>query len=489
MAKRTAIIDIGSNSISLVIYEKSSRFAFHLVEKARARVRIGEGAYEQNGLLKDAQMDKAYGVLEDFLYISSNLKCRKILCVATSALRDAPNRGVFLKRVSKNLKLNIKIIDGKKEAYFGAIAALNLLPSFDEATTIDIGGGSTELAKIENGKIVDTISLNLGTVRLKELFALKEDRLEAMYSYSHEILNSIPKKFRSKIIIGIGGTIRSLASVIMKKEDYPLELLHAFSYRLMKSNIKLINKIPTYNRDKLAKLNFPSSRLDTTVEGILLFGVLLEKLEASSVITSKAGVREGVYLHDILRNSNYKFPHNFNVSIKSLIDRFALNEKNCSYVQKLSFNLFDTLEPVHQIGSRYRELLGFAAKLSPISQRLNIYSNSDNRFFFLLENLNFALSHEEKICIAMLLRLISKGEICKKDISEYNLLLPSFEVFEWLHFMLALSTCINSNRHIQKIDFELVDKKKLLIKGSGSMFLANECIEKQYIASLVVEVV
>ena len=488
MAKRTAIIDIGSNSISLVIYEKSSRFAFHLVEKSRARVRIGEGAYDQNGVLQDIQMDKAYGVLEDFLHVSNNLKCRKILCVATSALRDAPNRAVFLSRVRKNLKLNIKIIDGKKEAYFGAIAALNLLPSFDEATTIDIGGGSTELAKIENGEIIDTISLNLGTVRLKELFFAKENRLDAMYTYAHELLSSIPEHFKSKRIIGIGGTIRSLALVIMKKEEYPLDLLHAFSYRL-KSNMKLISKIPTYSRSKLEKLNFPSSRLDTTVEGILLFGVLLEKLEASSVITSKAGVREGVYLHDILKNSNYKFPHNFNVSIKSLIDRFALNEKNCAYMQRVSFNLFDTLEPTHQIGSRYRELLGFAAKLSPISKRLNIYSNSDNRFFFLLENLNFVLSHEEKIFIAMLLKLINKGEICKKDIAEYDFLLPSFEVFEWLHFMLSISACINSNRNIQKIKFDLVDKKRLLIEGNGSMYLARECIEKRYIASLKVEVV
>ncbi len=488
MAKRTAIIDIGSNSISLVIYEKTSRFAFHLIEKSRARVRIGEGAYEHDGVLRDIQMDRAYGVLEDFLYISNNLKCRKILCVATSALRDAPNRGVFLTRVSKNLKLNIKIIDGKKEAYFGAVATSNLLPSFDEATTIDIGGGSTELSKIENGKIIDTLSLNVGTVRLKELFSEKEDRLDVMSSYIDKILSCVPAHFKSKQVIGIGGTIRSLSMVIMKKEEYPLDLLHAFSYRL-KPTKKFINKIPSYSKKKLEKIGFSSNRLDTTIEGVLIFSRFLKKLEASSVITSKAGVREGVYLHDILRNSNYKFPSNFNVSIKSLIDRFALNEKNCSFVQRLSFNLFDTLEPIHQIGSRYRELLGFAAKLSPISKRLNIYSNSDNRFFFLLENLNFSLSHEEKICIAMLLKLLNRGEVYKQDIIEYDSLLPSFEVFEWLHFMISMSSCINANRNIQKIEFELVDKKKLLIKGEGSMYLARECIEKRYITSLKVKVV
>lgn len=485
MAKRTAIIDIGSNSLSLVIYEKSSHYAFHLIEKVRARVRIGKGAYERDGNLQDEAMDKAFGALKDFLSVAENLKCRKILCVATSALRDAPNKKVFLKRVSKELKLNIKIIDGKQEAHYGAVAAMNLLEPLEGFTTIDIGGGSTELAYVENGKIVDTLSLDLGTVRLKELFFDKGSNQEAIENYIKEIILEVPEVFKSSIIVGIGGTIRALSSAIMIKEKYPINSLHGFDYRV-KDYATLIQSIPSMDSKELKKLDFPSNRLDTIQEGTSIFCTLLKHLGAEVVISSKAGVREGVYLSDILRNSNDKFPHNFNVSIKSLIDRFALNEKNCAYVQRTALKLFDTLESKHHIPSEYREVLGFAAKLSPISNRINIYSNSNNSFYFLLENLNFTFSHDKKLLIALLLKLSQNEKQRHRAFKKYEMLLPEFEVLEWLYFMLSLSECINSNRKIQKCDFTL-EKNTIMIELEEGKYLCEECVEKlQNIASLKV---
>jgi len=478
MAKRTAIIDIGSNSLSLVIYEKSSRFAFHLIEKVRARVRIGEGAYEKEGHLQDEAMDKAYSALQDFLYVAENMKCRKILCVATSALRDAPNKKTFLTRVSQGLKLNIKIIDGEQEAHLGAVAAMNLLEPLESFTTIDIGGGSTELAKVCNGKIVDTLSLDLGTVRLKELFCDKDNERE---SYIKEIISTVPEAFFSPVIVGIGGTIRALSSAIMIKESYPIDSLHGFDYRV-KDYKKLIKEIPKMDRKELQKLSIPSNRFDTIQEGTAIFYRLLKHLNAEAVIASKAGVREGVYLSDILRNSNYKFPHNFNVSIKSLIDRYALNEKNCAYVQRQAIQLFDTLAPLHKIDKDYREVVGFAAKLSPLSKRISIYSNSNHSFYFLLENLNFTFSHDKKLLIALLLKLSRKH--IHKEFKKYEMLLPSREVLEWLFFIFSLAECINTNRKIQKVDFTL-DDNTIKIDLKEGKYLCRECIEKlQSIAPL-----
>ncbi len=476
MAKRTAIIDIGSNSLSLVVYEKSSRYAFHLIEKVRARVRIGEGAYERDGYLQDAAMDKAYGALKDFLSVAESLKCRKILCVATSALRDAPNKKVFLKRVREQLKLNIKIIDGKQEAYFGAVAAMNLLEPLQCFTTIDIGGGSTELAKVENGKIVATRSLDLGTVRLKELFFDKGLDQGHIEEYLSKMLAEVPDIFKSVTIVGIGGTIRSLSNTIMIKEKYPISSLHGFDYRV-KDYVDLIARIPTMDTKALKKLEFPATRLDTISEGVAIFYALLQHLEAEVVIASKAGVREGVYLRDILRNSNDKFPHNFNVSIKSLIDRYALNEKNCAYVQRVALALFDELEDKHHIPSAYREVLGFSAKLSPIAKVFNIYSNSSNSFYSLLENLNFTFSHEKKLLLALLLKLSSKEKQRHRDYKKYAILLPEVEVLEWLYFILNLSICINSNKKIQKLNIS-VEKKTIMIAMNEKSYLCEECIEK-----------
>ncbi|MEJ2468699.1 MAG: Ppx/GppA family phosphatase, partial [Campylobacterales bacterium] len=145
MAKRTAVIDIGSNSVRMVVFEKSSRFAFSLLHESKSRVRISEGAYADEGNLQPAAVERAMSALGEFLSIAQAYGTRKLLCVATSAVRDAPNRAQFLKRARDELGLRIKVIDGEKEAYLGGVACANLLPRM-KARTIDIGGGSTECA-------------------------------------------------------------------------------------------------------------------------------------------------------------------------------------------------------------------------------------------------------------------------------------------------------------------------------------------------------
>ncbi len=476
MAKRTAIIDIGSNSISLVIYEKSSRYAFHLIEKLRSKVRIGEGAYENGGHLRDEAMDDAYDTLEDFLSVTKSLNCTKVLSVATSALRDAPNKKVFLKRVSAGLKLNIKIIDGQKEAYFGAVAALNLLPKIKDATTIDIGGGSTELAKIEDGKIVDTISLDIGTVRLKELFFDKKKEYSHVQSYTDEILKQLPDTFKSSNIIGIGGTIRALSSAILKDTEYPIDSLHSFEYSYQEHKT-FIEDVAQSEVLKLKNTSISRSRYDTIREGSSIFFMVCQKLGAQKIITSKAGVREGVYLSDILRNCNHTFPHNFNISIRSLVDRFALYSKNIAQVQKTALSIYDKTNHVFDKDGRYKEILAMSSKLLLITRRLNIYSNSDMSFSFLVENLNFALSHEEKILIALILKYAHQNEVSEKEIKKFGKLLPSVEVIQWLSFILSLTVCINKNKKIQKIEISF-DENELYVKSESKMFLASQCIKK-----------
>ncbi|RUM68418.1 MAG: Ppx/GppA family phosphatase [Sulfurospirillum sp.] len=476
MAKRTTIIDIGSNSMTLVIYEKSSRFAFHLIEKVRSSVRIGENAYSDNGELTPEAMDRAFYTLQDFMQISKSYKARKVFCVATSALRDAPNRSLFVQRVRRNLKLNIKVIDGTKEAYYGALAALNLLPPFKEAVTVDIGGGSTELAKIKDGKIVDTISLNVGTVRLKELFFDRKKGFKDASKYVEEVLSEVPSHFRSDVVIGIGGTIRALSKAIMREQKYPIDTLHAFEYKYDRYE-KFIKKVAKSPVLKLKDFPISSSRYDTIREGSTIFYVLNKRLKTRKVVTSKAGVREGVYLHDILRNTNYRFPHNFNVSIKSLLDRFALLPRQCEHTRRIADEIYGALCDEFDREKRYRFELLQAAKLVLIFNRLNIYSNSDYSFFFLLENLNFSLSHKSKLLIAILLRFSQKGKVDSTIYKNYKKLLPDSETMAWLTFIITLSEAIIRDKNLDPVEV-VYDGTLLTITSERELFLAKEIVKK-----------
>ena len=433
MAKITTIIDIGSNSMRMVVFKKTSRFAFHLINESKSKVKISEGCYENNGNLQELPMQRAFDALNSFLKIAKNLKSRKILCVATSALRDAPNKKQFISKVSKELKLNIKVIDGKKEAYYGGVSALNLVAS-DNFTTLDIGGGSTEFAFIDNRNIVDTISLNIGTVRIKELFIDKND-FDGAKEYISIQLSNIDKI--PKTIVGLGGTTRALSRMILAKDNYPLDTLHGFGYNV-DENIDFFNNIIDAKNDKeLKQLGVDKDRYDTIVVGTFIFKTILEYFNVQKVLTSSAGVREGVYLCDILRTSNHKFPSNFNISVRSLLDRFVDDNSQSAYLGNNAKKIFNSLQPLHNLDDRYRSILVIASKLQQVGLSLGFDKNEDHAFFYILNGLDYAFTHEDKILIAIVTKFIKKSLPKKEDIEQYCKLLPSIEIVQWLNYMMT----------------------------------------------------
>ncbi len=106
----------------------------------------------------------------------------------------------FIKRIKDNLSLNIRCIDGKSESYLGGLAALNLLSPFKDGTTLDIGGGSSELCLIKNNRIISCISLDIGTVRLKELF-YDTGKMDSLEEFIKPILEQILKNFAIKTLL------------------------------------------------------------------------------------------------------------------------------------------------------------------------------------------------------------------------------------------------------------------------------------------------
>lgn len=324
MAKRTAVIDIGSNSVRMVIFEKSSRFAFSLLHESKSRVRISEGAYADKGNLQSPAIERAVSALREFMSIAQSYGTRKLLCVATSAVRDAPNRAAFLQRVRRELGLQIKVIDGEKEAYLGGVACANLLPVM-KARTIDIGGGSTECACIDNGSVTSSVSINLGTVRLKELFFDRKD-IEGAANYIDAQLAALPRE-KEAVVVGVGGTFRALAQIMQKNRRYPVKKLHAYTFGA-NDLFELGEKIlAAPNNAALKKLGVKKERFDIIRPGTFILMRYLKYVGCETLVTSGAGVREGLYLTDLLRHNNHRFPVGFNPSLRYLLDHHTIEPK------------------------------------------------------------------------------------------------------------------------------------------------------------------
>ncbi|CAD7287610.1 Guanosine-5'-triphosphate,3'-diphosphate pyrophosphatase [Campylobacter majalis] len=470
MAKRTAVIDIGSNSIRMAIFERTSRWAFFTLSDHKARVRLAEGGYDSDGAISSKAYDAAFGVLSEFKQIAKAQKCTKIFAVGTSALRDAPNTKNFICDVKNKLGIGLKVIDGESEARYGAVAANLLLKLPSHAVTLDIGGGSSELAVIKDGAIQKAITLNIGTVRLKELFGERKND-NKINKFIKQILKQLPDDFKCENLIAIGGSLRAVSSAIIKRLNYAFSVLHGFNYDL-KEQLEFLENLLQTDNDKLDKFFIKKDRFDTIKEGVLIFLAIAKALEVKRVITSGVGVREGVFLSDFLR-PGLKFPAGLNPSVKSIQDRFGgADTKN---IQKNAKAIFNVLSPLHAIDEKFIYELDMAAKLCCIGRDIGFYNDHINSAFIVQNSLNYGFTHEQKALILAIIATNGKKVVYEYD--RYKSLLPKRSDVRWLSFILYLAKALDVVRHGVKFGFKF-ENNILHISGIKSLILAKEEIKK-----------
>lgn len=472
MSKRIAVIDLGSNSARLAIFERTSRLGFFILREFKVKVRLGHGAYENGGMLQESAIAEVLEALSEFKTYIKLYKVRKIIAGGTSALRDAPNKAVFLNRLKNELGITMKVISGVEEASLGGIAASNLLPPLKDALCVDIGGGSTELAHIKDGKMVATTSLNLGTVRLKELFYDKGD-FKGAAAFIKEKIEALGAEFKSEQMVAIGGSLRAISSAIMERENYAYKVLHGFCYELKKEG-EFIKKIASAKPNELKNLGIKKERFDTITGGASIFSALCAFAGAKSVITSGVGVREGLFLRTILRPS-MRFPKGFNPSLKSLAERFCVIDN--SPIVRFARLLFKELAPLHGLGEYELGLLSAAARVFNTGRSIGYYSEAQNSAYIVRSGLNYGYTHEQICAIAAICELNS-AEFSRVDLGEFesiilgkNLNLTSLK---WLCFILALARNLGVYAGVS-VRFHL---GVLIISGASELALLKANIKK-----------
>ena len=165
---RGAIIDIGSNSVRLIIYHINEHSNFEVIDEAKETIRLGSYLTKNNYLIDDG-IEIAIDVLKRFKDICQRYEVVEIYVVATEAVRKAVNRSYICNRIESELGLNVNILSGKEEARYGYLAVKNSMKEKD-AVLLDLGGSSMEITLMEKGEFKETISLPLGCIPLTKMF-------------------------------------------------------------------------------------------------------------------------------------------------------------------------------------------------------------------------------------------------------------------------------------------------------------------------------
>jgi exopolyphosphatase/guanosine-5'-triphosphate,3'-diphosphate pyrophosphatase len=285
-----AIVDIGSNSVRLVVYQGLTRIPAALFnEKIMAGLGRGLAA---NGKLSKTAMDTAVAALARFAALTSAMQIASLRVVATAAVREAANADDFIDRVWRETGLRIETISGEMEARGAALGVISGIPDADGVIG-DLGGGSLELIRVSGGEVLDRISLPIGSLRLDAV--RKRDR-RALAPFIKKALDAVEwaSAGRGKPFYMVGGSWRALAQIHIHQTGHPLPIVHQYQMAAT-APASLVRSLIQLDLATLKSVpNISTSRLPSLPGAAMLLAATVKRLGSSSVIASGFGLREGL---------------------------------------------------------------------------------------------------------------------------------------------------------------------------------------------------
>jgi len=299
-----AIVDIGSNSVRIVIYESQTRTPAAL-DNEKAICAIGRDMVT-TGRLHAEGCALALRALARFKLLADGLEVGIREAVATAAARDAQNGKEFIARAEAVWGAPVRVLSGEEEARLAAHGVLAGIPD-EEGLVADLGGGSLDMVTVKKGATGSAFTLPYGPLRLMDLARGDVDRARDLVDHGLEQLDGLKDGTGSRIY-AVGGIWRSLARVDMDREEYPLHVLHEYAIPRGRA-LELCRLLSRQSRKSLDKIKVVSKRrLESLPAGAIVLERLLHATSAKEVVVSAYGLREGLLFAGLSEEERAKDP-------------------------------------------------------------------------------------------------------------------------------------------------------------------------------------
>jgi len=363
---RIAAIDVGSNSIHLVVVETDAMGNQQVLAREKHMVRLARGLV-RTGEIGPEAFQAGLETLALMAEVIRGLQCDTVMACGTAALREAGNAHRFIEEAAR-LGVRIKVISGEEEASLIYLAVSRAIPFPDEpAVLVDIGGGSTELTWLLAGRPAASVSLPWGLQRLADAVPTSNpplpQELARLRKFIRKVLRkagkSLPEDLpAARVVLGTSGTLLDLARGAGGETGFDLPGLLRFKRKLWKATPE----------DRVALLGVDPKRAEVLHVGASWAAGLMEWLGAEEVRCLQVGLREGMVWKALARGGMALplLADRRKASVEALCAKLDPDPGHSRHVQALSDQLFQDLMPSFELGDPERELLGYAARLHDI---------------------------------------------------------------------------------------------------------------------------
>ncbi|MGI6161637.1 MAG: HD domain-containing protein [Christensenellales bacterium] len=488
--RKIAIIDLGSNSAKLIIWEIMEGGAYRIVEKSRDTCRLSEGMGKSNMLTPQAMM-RTIRVLKIFAGLISSYGEVEVFAAASAAVRRAKNGAEFLRMVRIETGITIEVISGQEEAAYDYYGIINTLP-INDCLLIDTGGGSVETVLIKGRKLISAAVLPIGSIALREQIeggrgGMAPDKFyKATHNHAYEKLKEVSwlKEARGLPIVAVGGSNRALAHMHMRQTKYPLSRLHGYSMTPDQARELIENISLTPESKRMAIAGMEESRIDTIASGIAPLGAAIKAIKPERIIISECSVREGMFFKLLMSGQSPPvLPDVLMSSLENTALRYGQEIKHTRHVARLCALLYDKTMELHGDEGGMRHSLIAAAMLHDIGQAVEYENHEKHGVYLTLNSPIYGLTHRELVITAMLVGMHRIND-ANEDWSTYSALISKQdeEGAKRLGVILKLAEKLDRNNHGIIEDIEIFASKnevQLLLKSPNDTKLQASAAMRQ----------
>ena len=384
---KLAAIDIGSNSIKLVVVDAAASDSFAVITREKEFVRLGHQTLRR-GHISHATIDRAVECLQRFRSIAEVRGAESIIATATASVREANNSSQFVREVEQQTGIKVEVLSGIEEArLIGLAASQSCSPTGATNLNLDIGGGSTEISVFREGVPLALFSVDLGAIGLTEKF-LKSDppKAKELGDLRHQVQAAFERPARelrnatwqqatgtSGTILALGAALRSRLESDSQRKNQPAQPSE-FDISLgllLRFNVSLAS-LTVADRKRLGGLS--AQRSEIIIAGGQILEGAMRALRLNSLLTCEWALREGVIidrLRELEAESRPPVSHFADPKMRSVHAvgrRFGYEEAHSLQVARLAEKVFDSLAPSEEMTRHQRTLLSAAALLHDIGK-------------------------------------------------------------------------------------------------------------------------
>lgn len=460
-SRTVAAIDVGSNSLRLVIAEVLADGSVEVLERLQRAVRLGQDTFRRGRLGGDT-LRAALAILRDYKQLLDLYQVQRVRAVATSAIREARNADTFLDRAFMATGLNFEVIDTSEEsrltvsavqqAVVGAIEVAR-----QEALIVDVGGGSTLLTLLENGEIATAQSLRLGSIRMLEMLTNSEDPPERTAELlRHHIAAVVSAGMGSfplsnvRSFVAVGGDARFAAREIGKataSKDLWVVARRDFD--------KLVERCERHTPEELSKqYGLPFAETETINPALLVYQKLLHMARAKQIIVSTVSMRDGLLLELarwVTGAEDTVILQGVIHSALAIAEKYRVDLNHAQQVADLSVRLFDELQADHRLGPRHRLLIRVAGLLHEVGGFVSSRSHHKHSYYLIANSEIFGLNGTETEIVAQVARYHRRSGPKPSHIEYMSLPREVRVVINKLSALLRVADAI-ARGHIRNVD-------------------------------------